>query len=60
MGMLMIRCPRTGRQISTDRYADAATFRSTPVFFSQTYCPHCDAMHEWFAAEAWVCESENS
>lgn len=59
MGILMIRCPRTGRPISTGRNADAATFRSSPVFFSQAYCPHCDATHEWFAADAWVCESKD-
>ncbi len=60
MGTLMIHCPSTGRPISTGRYVDAETFRSGPVFFSQAYCPHCDAMHEWFAADAWVCDSENS
>ena len=24
----------------------------------QTYCPHCDTTHEWFARDAWVCDSE--
>ena len=60
MGMLMIHCPRTGRQVSTGRNVDAATFRSSPVFFSRVYCPHRKAMHEWFAADAWVREAENS
>jgi hypothetical protein len=34
MGMVMIRCPETGRAVSTDRQVDRATFHSTPVFFS--------------------------
>jgi len=57
MGMLMIRCPKTGRAISTGRHAEPAVFRSSPVFFGQTYCPHCDATHEWFARDAWVSHS---
>ena len=60
MGKLLIRCPKTGQAIFTGRYVDSATFRSTPVFFSQNYCPLCHAMHEWFAKDAWVCDSEYS
>jgi hypothetical protein len=53
MGILMIRCSKTGRAISTGKYVDSAAFRSSPVFFG-----HCDATHEWFARDAWVCDSE--
>jgi len=60
MGVLMIRCSRTGRAISTGTYVDAAAFRSSPVFFGQTHCPHCHATHEWFARDAWVCNSDTS
>ena len=35
MGMVMIRCPKTRRAISTGIRADRATFHSTPVFFSR-------------------------
>jgi hypothetical protein len=42
MGVLMIRCSKTGRAISTGTYVESAVFRSSPVFFGQTYCPHCD------------------
>jgi hypothetical protein len=57
MGMIMIRCPKTQRAISTGIRADRATFCATPVFFSQTLCPICQATHEWFAKNAWVCDS---
>ena len=53
MGMIMIRCPKTGRALSTGKLVESAAFRSSPVFFSRTYCPFCDAMHEWFAKDAW-------
>ena len=56
MGMLMIRCPITGRPFFTGRYIETATLWTTPVFFSRTYCPHCEATHEWFAKDAWVCK----
>jgi hypothetical protein len=58
MGMLTIRCPKTGWALSTSRYVESAAFRSSPAFFDRTYCPHCRAMHEWFAKDAWVCDSE--
>jgi len=60
MGMLMIRCPKTGRAIHTGKKVERTAFRATPVFFSQTYCPLCRATHEWFVKDAWVCDSDCS
>ncbi len=57
MGTVMIRCPETRRAISTGMQVDRATFHSTPVFFSSTYCTLCRTKHEWFAKDAWVCDS---
>jgi hypothetical protein len=57
MGVVMIKCPKTGREISTGITTDPVRFNSTPVFFASTYCPLCRATHEWFAKDAWVCES---
>jgi hypothetical protein len=58
MGMLMVRCPKTERAISTGRYIESRLFSST--FFGSTYCPHCRARHEWFVKDAWVCDSDPS
>jgi hypothetical protein len=58
MGIVMIKCPQTGRGISTGMSADRNTFNITPVFFARAYCPFCQAEHEWFAKEAWICEQE--
>jgi hypothetical protein len=58
MGTLMIRCPETGREISTGYEADRASFDSSPVFFARSFCPLCRREHEWFAKDAWLCEAE--
>jgi len=57
MGIVMISCPETRQAISTGIQVDRATFHSTPVFFSRTLCPLCGKNHEWFAKDAWVCDS---
>jgi hypothetical protein len=54
VGTLMIKCPNTGRAISTGMTADRSSFGSTSVFYSRTYCPICRVNHDWFATEAWV------
>jgi hypothetical protein len=56
VGVVMIRCPGTGRAISTGIEADRRSFSAAPVFFSRTLCPLCRIQHEWFARDAWVGE----
>jgi hypothetical protein len=58
MGLVMIRCPGTGRAIPTGMKADRERFRCSPVFFARTFCPICKTSHEWFAREAWVHEPD--
>ena len=60
MGIVMIRCPQTGRDIRTGMTADRNTFDATPVFFARAYCSFCRTEHEWFAQEAWICEEPQS
>ena len=56
MGLLMIRCPVTGREIATGIKANRFSFNRSPVFFGHTFCPICQRNHEWFAKDAWVRE----
>jgi hypothetical protein len=56
MGNLMIKCPQTGREISTGIKVDREKFRHSAVFFARTFCSICQANHEWFAREAWIHE----
>ena len=57
MAMVMIRCPNTKREYPPAIQMDRETFLSKPVFFRRTYCPLCRTTHEWFAKDAWVCDS---
>lgn len=57
MGMLMIKCPQTGRAIATGIKSDRDSFLRSAVFFARTPCPICKTDHGWFAPEAWVQES---
>jgi len=57
MGELMIRCPKTGKPVSTGIHMERGKFRSMPVFFSTSYCASCGGSHEWFARDAWMCEA---
>lgn len=57
MGNVMIRCPITGREISTGIKTDRPTFECSPVFFAQSFCRFCRTEHQWFAKDAWVEES---
>ena len=54
MGMVMIKCPASGRAIATGMEADREGFSRSPVFFARTFCAICRSSHEWFAMEAWV------
>ena len=54
MGELKIRCPKTGKAVTTGIYIERARSRSMPVFFSRSFCPSCGTSHEWFARDAWV------
>jgi hypothetical protein len=56
----MIKCPNTGKPIETGMIVDAPSFRSSPVFFSRTFCPICRSDHQWFAKEAWVTDSAHA
>jgi len=56
MGMLMVKCPQSGRAIPTGIETDRESFRRSVVFFSRTHCPICGTDHAWFAREAWVHE----
>ncbi len=55
METIMIRCPNTGRGISTGLVMRNGEFSRSPVFFARVLCPLCREHHEWFAADAWAC-----
>ena len=52
MGVLLIRCPATGRDFSTGIHVDADTLARVPQEFTQTRCPYCKSQHFWLPREA--------
>jgi hypothetical protein len=54
MGTIMIRCPNTGRAISTGIETDPVTFVHLPDLLSQSKCSLCGAEHVWWTREAWL------
>ncbi len=56
MGAVTIRCPRTGRPISTGIETEPAVFDRLPVVKALLRCPVCGEEHVWTAKEAWLAE----
>jgi hypothetical protein len=53
MAVLLIRCPHTGRAISTGIELDSAeTLARLPDVLSRLKCPQCDLEHAWWTREA--------
>ena len=47
MGVIVIRCPRTGLDASTGIQTDPASFEALPEVRSKMICPRCGAVHVW-------------
>lgn len=52
MGVLIIKCPNTGRDISTGIETDKDTFATMPNDVVETRCPHCRTKHSWRPRDA--------
>jgi hypothetical protein len=57
MGLLMFRCPRTGRNYSTGLNVDADGLASVPHMLDAARCPYCKIDHEWRPSETWLAET---
>jgi hypothetical protein len=56
MSLIFIKCPETGRAVSTGIEMDPATFANLPNVGAQTRCPDCTGFHVWNKSEAWLCD----
>jgi hypothetical protein len=54
LNVVMVKCPNTGRELSTGIEMDAATFKRLPDIRSQLMCPICKVDHVWSTREAWL------
>jgi hypothetical protein len=54
VSVVMVRCPTTGRELSTGIEMDTATFERLPEIHSEIECPICRHDHIWSTREAWL------
>lgn len=52
MGVLLIKCPNTGRELSTGIQLDANSLGLLPNVVSEVKCPHCRTTHSWRPRDA--------
>lgn len=60
MGMVMIKCPKTGKPLPTGIAMDKKSFESSSMSNNSVGCPHCGESHVWNKRDAWVAEGERS
>jgi hypothetical protein len=56
MHVLMVRCPETGRHISTGIEIDSDSFASLPDKLPVSNCPLCGRGHAWLKCDAMFVE----
>jgi hypothetical protein len=52
MGILVLKCPTTGRDFSTGIHTDEDSFKKLPDTVTKATCPHCGQAHSWWTREA--------
>ena len=52
MGVLVFKCPRTGKTFSTGIQAVGDTVHRLPQVLTRSKRPHCDSEHHWWTREA--------
>jgi hypothetical protein len=54
MGIIMIKCPRVGRPVSTG--IEVADVDQLPTVVARTQCPACGGVHEWTKDDTWLAD----
>ena len=54
MSLVMIKCPVTGRAVSTAIETEASSFRRLPKVTAHMRCPACGRDHELTVSSAWL------
>lgn len=54
MATIMIKCPKTGRDIPTGFSMDAENFATAVMSGNAIQCPVCHQMHTWDKKDAWL------
>jgi hypothetical protein len=48
MGVLIVKCPKTGKMFSTGILAEVEMIKSLPRVQTRSKCPHCKSDHLWW------------
>src|SRR6476659_9633267 len=59
MGVVKVQCPKTGRQVSTGREMDLASFRALRFHVWRFKCPACGSEHAWSKGIAQLVEQRD-
>ncbi len=51
---IMVKCPATGKDVSTGIATTEDTFDHLPYHISSMNCPHCGVRHSWTQQDAWL------
>jgi len=54
MSSVMIRCPNTGRSVSTAIETEPSVFRQLPNVKAHMFCSACGQEHVWITSSAWL------
>ena len=54
MSSVLIRCPVTGRAVSTAIETEPQVFRKLPNVVAHMWCPLCGQRHVWTVSSAWL------
>ena len=54
MSSVMIRCPNTGRPVSTAIETEPSVLRRLPKIAARMQCPACGQEHIWMTSSAWL------
>jgi predicted RNA-binding Zn-ribbon protein involved in translation (DUF1610 family) len=57
MGMLIVRCPKTGEEFSTGLELEAQDASLLPDVEANAFCPACNKAHLWRPREARYAEA---
>jgi endogenous inhibitor of DNA gyrase (YacG/DUF329 family) len=59
MGVLKVRCPETGREVSTGIEIDPESFAALPDKLPGSNCPLCGLDHVWLKCDTRFVEEPN-
>ena len=57
MGILMLKCPKTGLEFSTGIQIERESFGRLPNTVTKAACPNCGEVHGWWTKEARLADN---